>query len=141
MRPKKCILLIDPDTDRRRRMVLVLETRGYRVIDAGPGEMLQAKNIAFFEGAMIFAGPEASTMSRKLQQAWPQSVILIFSSEQMRAGDPGLWFDTKLPMIDILERLRIAIMRKRGPKKKVSESFPPKALAFLQSGEEARATA
>ena len=140
MRPKKVILLVDGYTDRRQRMTLVLKTRGYSVIDAGVGEMLLAERVVHFDGAMVFADAEASALSRKLQQAWPESLVMLFSSEH-GADDPGLWFDAKLPMIDIMERLRIAIMRKRGPKKKVSDSFPPKAIAFLQSGDETRASA
>jgi two-component system response regulator CpxR len=129
MRPKKVILCVDEDEQRLSRRVFLLETRGYRVLRAaGAAEALNVL-AALMPGcidclitdltlALHMSGNE---LVRRAKRMAPELKTVV-TSDTVSGYDPTIQADVFLPKgantpAELLERVRILIVRKRGPKK------------------------
>lgn len=125
MRPKKVILCIDDNEQALSVRKFVLETRGYRVLTATDAE--QAVEI-FEQGSidlvitdLVMPRCDGNDLIVRLKQItpWVPAVLLSGCIKQL---DPNSRADAFLPKggcspQELLERVRVLLVRKRGPKK------------------------
>jgi len=130
MRPKKIILCVDDNEQTLAVRKFLLETRGYRVLSAsGAHEALEILE--------EYAPGELSLLISDLLMPQMDGVELIRRAREMQPGLPTLMVsgtvtsfergsiaDVFLPKgacspVELLERVRILVARKRGPKKQV----------------------
>jgi DNA-binding response OmpR family regulator len=110
MRPRKKILLIDPDDNRRGEFKFILEVRGYRVVQTARGDA----------DLIIARWPIAHSSCERLKRNNPRTPLLIIApvAERMPLSvlaDAVVW--QSLPRWDLLDRIHVMCSRKRGPRK------------------------
>jgi two-component system response regulator CpxR len=130
MRPKKTILCVDANEQILSVRTFLLETRGYRVIAlASPHDALEAIGHSL-PGAIDLLlcdllmpqmdGNELVRRAKQMQPMLPAMIVSATVSAYDRAGQA----DCFLPKgagspAEMLERIRVLVARKRGPRKAV----------------------
>ena len=124
MRPRKIILLVDADERTRGPLAFALDTHGYRVLQAASG----AQAVAIFDRAIVDLvlvvhqppAQDGDKIVRRLKRgaAWVPMALL---------GDPAGMADQEhhadalfrhtMPMVELLDRIKVLTARKRGPRK------------------------
>jgi two-component system response regulator CpxR len=135
MRPKKIILCVDDNEQTLSIRTFLLETRGYRVLCATSGhEALEIlEEYAQGELSLLLTdllmpqmdGAELIRRAREMQPGLPTLMV----SGTVVAQDRGCVADVFLPKgasspVELLERVRTLVARKRGPKKQVQPMTP-----------------
>ena len=127
MKPKKTILCVDDDEQSLSIRKIMLETRGYRVLACNSGEMALE---AFRRGGidlvltdLIMPGVDGSRLIEKIKSLSPQTPAVLISGrakiyERETQADVFLCKGMYEPA-DLLERIRLLLVRKRGPKRQV----------------------
>ena len=127
MKPKKTILCVDDNEQALSIRKVMLETRGYRVLACSNGE--QALE-AFRRGGidlvltdLIMPGVDGSRLIDEIKSLSPQTPAVLISGrtkiyERETLADVFLSKGMYEPM-DLLERIRVLLVRKRGPKRPV----------------------
>ena len=148
MRPRKVILCVDDNEQVLSVRKFLLETRGYRVISATGGhEALEIiEQHAPGELSLLMCdllmpqmdGAELVRRARELQPCLPSLMV----SGSVASFERGSVADVFLPKgacspVEVLERVRVLVARKRGPKKAVQ----PVVQASAQAGLNAMASA
>jgi len=135
MRPKKTILCVDDNDAILSVRTFLLETRGYRVIAvANPHEALATianatpGSIDLLLCDLIMPLMDGNELVRRAKELHPSLPAMIVSGT-VTAYDRAGRADAFLPKgagspVELLERIRILVARKRGPKK-LSLSPPP----------------
>jgi two-component system, OmpR family, response regulator CpxR len=125
MKPKKTILCVDDNEQALSIRKIMLETRGYRVLACKSGE--QALE-AFLHGGvdlvltdLIMPGVDGSRLIEEIKRISPQTPAILISGrnkiyERETLADVFLPKGMYEPM-DLLERIRLLLVRKRGPKR------------------------
>ena len=125
MKPKKTILCVDDDEQSLSIRKIMLETRGYRVLACNSGEMALE---AFRRGGidlvltdLIMPGVDGSRLIEKIKSLSPQTPAVLISGrskiyERETLADVFLSKGMYEPA-DLLERIRLLLVRKRGPKR------------------------
>lgn len=128
MRPKKIILCVDDNEQALSIRKFLLETRGYRVLTATGGhEALEiVEKFAPGELSLLLCdlimpqmdGVELIRRVRDLQPGLPSLMV----SGTVTSFERGAGADVFLPKgasspVELLERVRVLVARKRGPKK------------------------
>jgi two-component system, OmpR family, response regulator CpxR len=125
MRPKKTILCVDDNEQSLSVRKFMLETRGYRVLTAANGE--QALEL-FHEGGidlvlsdLVMPYMDGNELVRHVKELAPE-VPAILISGSVKTFDHAGHADAFLPKgacspVEMLERIRVMLTRKRGPKK------------------------
>jgi len=131
MRPKKVILCVDDNEQILSVRKFLLETRGYRVISARSGEeaieKFRAGAIDLVLGDLVMPQMDGNEMVRRMKEISPE-VPMILISGSVRAFERANRADAFLPKgacapIEMLERIRVMIARKRGPRKVLRPVF------------------
>jgi CheY-like chemotaxis protein len=132
MRPKKTILCVDDNDQALAVRKFLLETRGgYRVVSACNGkdamERFRAGGIDLVLSDLVMPHMDGNEMVRRMKEIAPE-VPMILISGSVKAFDHGNRADAFLPKgtstpSEMLERIRIMIARKRGPKKHLRPLF------------------
>lgn len=130
MKPKRTILLIDDNEVERSCTRCLLETRGYLVVGARGSETLDTFWKGKIDLAVIKAEPsepdslDGYRLTEGIKRLSPETPVILFSTKY-RYGDRGMqdhvadWFLFKgYKALDLLEQIRLGLIRKRGPKKK-----------------------
>jgi two-component system, OmpR family, response regulator CpxR len=132
MRPKKTILCVDDNDQALSVRKFLLETRGYRVLTAATAhealEILESAlpgsiDLLLSDLLMpIMDGNELIRRAKDLNPALPAMLI----SGSVKQYERGVRADVFLPKgvcspVEMLERIRVLVARKRGPKK----AMPP----------------
>jgi len=125
MRPKKVILCVDDNEQALSVRKFLLETRGYRVLASlVPEEALER----FHQGGidMVLSDlnmprMDGNELARRMKEVAPEVPILLISG-CVKAFDRATCADYFLPKgacspLDMLDRVRMMLARKRGPKK------------------------
>jgi CheY-like chemotaxis protein len=130
MRPKKIILCVDDNEQTLAVRKFLLETRGYRVLcatsayealeildDYAPGEL------SLLLCDLLMPQMDGTELIRRAREVQPGLPTLMVSGT-VTAFDRGSGADVFLPKgacspVELLERVRILVARKRGPKKQV----------------------
>jgi two-component system, OmpR family, response regulator CpxR len=133
MRPKRTILCVDDNEQALSIRKLMLETRGYRVVACSGG--IQALE-AFHQGGvdlvltdLLMPGLDGATLVGKIKDLSPQTPAILFSGK-VKAYEKDSRADVFLPKgmyapVELLERIRQLLMKKRGPKRSaVAASVP-----------------
>jgi two-component system, OmpR family, response regulator CpxR len=128
MRPKKTILCVDDNEQILSVRTFLLETRGYRVLAlTDPLEALEAianslpGSIDLLLSDLLMPRMDGNELVRRAKELHPALPALIVSGT-VTAYDRAGRADVFLPKgacspIELLERIRIMVARKRGPKK------------------------
>jgi two-component system, OmpR family, response regulator CpxR len=134
MKPKRTILCVDDDERSLSIRKVMLETRGYRVLTCSDPECaiqtMKAGGIDLVIADLMMPKLNGVRLIEQLKAISPDTPALLFSgsvnccSEEHRA-DAWLPKGEFAPM-ELLERIRVLLIRKRGPKRAVSE---PRRLA------------
>ena len=125
MKPKRTILCVDDNEQSLSHRKIMLETRGYRVANFSRGEEALAR---FSEGGidlviadMVMPGLDGPQLIAKIKEMSPHTPAILISSK-VRIYDHGTKADVFLTKgmyapADLLERVRLLLVRKRGPKR------------------------
>ena len=139
MRPKKTILCVDDNEQALAVRKFMLETRGYRVLTALSGydalEIFRIGGIDLVLSDLVMPQMDGNEMIRRMKELSPE-VPAILVSGTVKAFERANRADAFLPKgactpAEVLERIRVMIARKRGPKRvlvqTVFESAPEAA--------------
>jgi CheY-like chemotaxis protein len=141
MRPKKTILCVDDNEQVLSVRSFLLETRGYRIIAANsPQEALEVLErtlpgtLDLVLCDLLMPQMDGNELVRRAKQLHPGLPAMIVSGT-VNAFDRALHADVFLPKgacsaAEMIERIRVLVARKRGPKKAVhAPSQQPAELA------------
>ena len=134
MRPRKRILLIDSNEDRLGELRFVLEVRGYRVVRNARGQL----------DAIVVYWPIAQGTAARLKKNNPDSPLVVLvpiagAFPLCTSADLMLWDSQS--RVEFLERLRILMARKRGPKKGFKHGFPKVVEGLLAESQQGKGPA
>lgn len=143
MRPKKVILCVDDNDQVLSVRKFVLETRGYRVLTASNAEQAielydQGKvDLVITDLVMPHCNGNDLILRLKEIAPWVPAVLVSGSARQF---DPTSRADAFLPKgasspQELLERVRVLLVRKRGPKKTIASAPPPLATISAASAQ------
>jgi len=130
MRPKKVILCVDDNEQALSIRKFLLETRGYRVlVSLVPEEALERfrqGGIDLVLSDLNMPRMDGNELARRMKEIAPEVPILLMSG-CVKAFDRATCADYFLPKgacspLDVLDRVRMMLARKRGPKKAVFAS-------------------
>lgn len=125
MRPKKVILLVDDNDQTLSIRRFLLETRGYLVVSANGGEQaleeFRQGGIDLVLTDLIMPAMDGNELIRRMKDINPE-IRTILISGSVQAYDASYRADAFLPKgmsspVELLERIRVMVLRKRGPKK------------------------
>ena len=131
MKPKRTILCVDDNQQSLSIRKLMLETRGYRVIACSDGEEAIEQ---FKKGAvdlvltdLIMPNMDGSELIRQVKELSPQTPTILFSGK-IKVYEREIEADVFLPKgmyqpAELLERIRLLLVRKRGPRKAAEAAF------------------
>jgi two-component system, OmpR family, response regulator CpxR len=141
MRPKKTILCVDDNEPILAVRKFLLETRGYRVIVARGAheaiEIFRRGGIDLVLGDLLMPEMDGNEMVRLMKDISPEIPMILISGtvktfERANRADAFLPKGASSPT-EMLERIRVMIARKRGPRKVLRPVFQPEAPAFEQA--------
>lgn len=125
MKPKRTILCVDDNEQSLSNRKIVLETRGYRVVSLSRGEDALVR---FLQGGidlviadMAMPGLDGPQLIARIKENSPHTPAILISSK-VRIYDHDSQADVFLTKgmyatVDLLERIRQLLVRKRGPKR------------------------
>jgi two-component system response regulator CpxR len=132
MKVKKTILCVDDNEQSLSIRKLMLETRGYRVIVCTTGEealeVFRRGGIDLVLTDLMMPGLDGNELVTRIKQVSPKTPIILFSGK-VRVYDQTTQADVFLPKgmyapIELLERIRLLLIRKRGPKRVARAELP-----------------
>lgn len=134
MRPKKVILCVDDNEQSLSIRKFMLETRGYRVLAANSGReavesFQQAGTIDLVIADLLMPEMDGAEVIRVLKELAPE-VPMILISGKVKMYEKGTRADAFLPKgtypaMELLEKIRIMLIKKRGPRKMSPPEFAP----------------
>jgi two-component system, OmpR family, response regulator CpxR len=139
MKPKKTILCVDDNEQALSIRKILLETRGYRVIACNNGETaleaFRCGGVDLVLSDLIMPGMEGSKLIEEIKMLSPQTPAVLISG-RVRVFERDTLADLFLPKgmyepADLLEKIRVLLVRKRGPKRPVVLPVRPAARATV----------
>jgi two-component system response regulator CpxR len=131
MKPKRTILCVDDNEQSLSIRKVLLETRGYRVIACTKGEdaleIFKHGGIDLVLTDLIMPGYDGTKLIEQIKAISPHTPAILLSGK-VRIYDRDTQADVFLPKgmyapAELLERIRLLLIRKRGPKR-ISPSSP-----------------
>jgi two-component system response regulator CpxR len=125
MKPKRTILCVDDNEQSLSHRKVMLETRGYRVASFSRGqeaiERFKQGGIDLVVTDMSMPGVDGPQLIATIKNLSPQTPAILISSkvrvyEHESQADVFLAKGMYAPA-DLLERIRLLLVRKRGPKR------------------------
>jgi len=125
MKPKRTILCVDDNEQSLSHRKIMLETRGYRVANFSRGEeafeRFKQGGIDLVLTDMAMPGLDGPQLIANIKSLSPQTPAILISSKA-RIYDHDSQADVFLTKgmyspADLLERVRLLLVRRRGPKK------------------------
>ncbi|SDF78589.1 response regulator [Terriglobus roseus] len=128
MRPKKIILCVDDNEQTLSVRKFLLETKGYRVITATSGhealeivEKYAPGELSLLISDLLMPQMDGVELIRRMREVQPGLPSLMVSGT-VTGYERGVGADMFLPKgacspVELLERVRVLVARKRGPKK------------------------
>ncbi len=144
MRPRKTILCVEDNEQILSVRKFLLETRGYRVLAFATAaealEVLQTSlpgSIDLLLSDVIMPQMDGNELVRRAKQLHPCLPALLVSGT-VTSFDRAAAADAFLPKgactpVELLDRIRILVARKRGPKKQPTAVQPEIAQALQQA--------
>ncbi len=139
MKPKKTILCVDDNEQALSIRKVLLETRGYRVIACNNGEAaleaFRCGNVDLVLTDLIMPGLDGSRLIEEIKMLSPQTPAVLISG-RVKIYERDTLADLFLPKgmyepVDLLEKIRLLLVRKRGPKRPVQFPVRPAARATV----------
>jgi CheY-like chemotaxis protein len=133
MRPKKTILCVDDNEQLLSVRTFLLETRGYRVIAVTTAQQALEFVEQSLPGSLdlllcdlLMPQMDGNELVRRAKQLHPGLPAMIVSGT-VNAFDRAVHADVFLPKgaaspAEMIERIRVLVARKRGPKKAVTQT-------------------
>jgi CheY-like chemotaxis protein len=133
MKPKRTILCVDDNEQSLSIRKVMLETRGYRVLAFSDAQ--QALN-RFTQGGvdlvltdLVMPGLDGSKLVQSVKDMSPETPAILLSGkvkiyEQETGADVFLAKGMYAPA-ELLERIRLLLVRKRGPKRAIARTQAP----------------
>ncbi len=138
MKPKKTILCVDDNDQYLSIRKVLLETRGYRVIACNNGaqalEAFRGGGIDLVLSDLVMPGGiDGAQLIDQIKTLSPHTPAILFSGrvkiyEHDSLADVFLSKGMYEPA-DLLERIRLLLVRKRGPKRMTAPHVQPVAVA------------
>ena len=128
MRPKKTILCVDDNEQSLSIRKVMLETRGYRVVITTSGkdalEIFSKGGIDLVLSDLVMPDFDGKRVVEGVKALSPSTPTILFSGK-ITVYDSEMPADVFLPKgmyapMELLERIRLLLVRKRGPRKAVS---------------------
>jgi two-component system, OmpR family, response regulator CpxR len=125
MKPKRTILCVDDNEQSLSIRKVMLETRGYRVAAFTRGEealeRFRKGGVDLVLTDLIMPGLDGATLIERIKELSPETPAILLSSK-LRAYDGNARADVFLAKgmyapAELLERIRMLLVRKRGPKR------------------------
>jgi two-component system response regulator CpxR len=125
MKPKRTILCVDDNEQLLSIRKVLLETRGYRVLTCTNGtealECFRKGGVDLVLTDLVMPGLDGSKLIEEIKTISPHTPAILFSGK-VRMFDRDTRADVFLPKgmqvpADLLERIRLLLVRKRGPKR------------------------
>jgi|SRR5580704_6312952 two-component system response regulator CpxR len=125
MKPKRTILCVDSNEQQLSIRKVMLETRGYRVVacTAGPEalEIFKKGAIDLVLADLSMPGVDGVQLIRSVKAFSPHTPAILLSSK-VKTYEQDTCADVFLPKgmaapAELLERVRMLLVRKRGPKR------------------------
>jgi CheY-like chemotaxis protein len=140
MKPKKTILCVDDNEQCLSIRKILLETRGYRVVACSNG----AQALEAFRGGgvdlvltdlIMPGGFDGSQLIEEIKTISPHTPAVLISG-RVKIYEHNSLADVFLPKgmyepVDLLERIRLLLIRKRGPKRLTDHHSRPVAHATV----------
>lgn len=139
MRPRKVILCVEDNENILSVRKFLLETRGYRVVEATTA----AQALEFLESApqgsvdlllsdLILPHMDGNELARRAKNMHPMLPVLIVSGV-VTDFDRAAHADAFMPKavcspVELLDRIRVMVARKRGPRKPPTSVPAPPAI-------------
>lgn len=133
MKPKRTILCVDDNEQSLSIRKVLLETRGYRVVPCLNGEDALARfrrgGIDLVLSDLVMPGLDGAKLIEAIKSISPRTPAILLSGK-VRIYDRDTQADVFLPKgmhvpAELLERIRMLLVRKRGPR---SEPVPHRAV-------------
>jgi CheY-like chemotaxis protein len=125
MKPKRTILCVDDNQQSLSIRKLMLETRGYRVIACNDGEQaieaFSRGGIDLVLSDLVMPNMDGTELIRQVKEMSPHTPAILFSGK-IKVYESETHADLFLPKgmyapAELLERIRLLLVRKRGPKR------------------------
>jgi len=127
MKPKRTILCVDDNEQSLSIRKVMLETRGYRVIACSNAqealEHFRKGGVDLVLTDLVMPGVDGTRLIDEVKSLSPEVPTILFSGK-IRIYDRDTRADVFLPKgmyapAELLERIRVLLVRKRGPKRPV----------------------
>ena len=127
MKPKRTILCVDDNEQSLSIRKVMLETRGYRVIACNSAqdalEAFRKGGVDLVLTDLIMPGVDGTRLIDEIKSISPTTPAVLFSGK-IKIYDRDTRADVFLPKgmyapAELLERIRLLLVRKRGPKRTV----------------------
>ncbi len=125
MKPKRTILCVDDNEQSLSIRKVMLETRGYRVIACSNAEDALSEfkkgGVDLILTDLVMPGVDGTQLINKIKDISPETPAVLFSGK-IQIYDRDTRADVFLPKgmfapVELLERIRLLLVRKRGPKR------------------------
>jgi len=125
MKPKRTILCVDSNEQQLSIRKVMLETRGYRVVactaSAEAMDIFKKGGIDLVMADLTMPGVDGGQLIQSVKAFSPHTPAILLSSKA-KTYDQDTRADVFLPKgmsapAEILERIRLLLVRKRGPKR------------------------
>jgi two-component system response regulator CpxR len=132
MKPKKTILCVDDNEQLLSIRKVILETRGYRVVACANGrealEAFRRGGIDLVLADLLMPEMDGAELIEQIKNASPETPAILFSG-RVKLYERDTRADVFLPKgmyapSELLERIRLLLVRKRGPKKHAAPARP-----------------
>jgi two-component system, OmpR family, response regulator CpxR len=133
MKPKRTILCVDDNEQSLSIRKVMLETRGYRVLTCNNGQdaltTFRKGGIDLVLTDLVMPGVDGNKLVEEIKAISPQTPAILLSS-RVKIYDQDTRADVFLPKgmhapAELLERIRLLLVRKRGPKRTQPLAPPP----------------
>ncbi len=137
MKPKRTILCVDDDERSLSIRKVMLETRGYRVITCPDPvdalELVRGGGIDLIIADLMMPKMTGAELIAQTKQIAPDLPAILFSgsvSQYAEQSQADVWLPKgSFAPAELLERVRIALIRRRGPKRSSSAVNASKRIA------------
>jgi two-component system, OmpR family, response regulator CpxR len=141
MKPKRTILCVDDNEQSLSIRKVMLETRGYRVLAYSDAQLALNR---FTQGGidlvltdLVMPGIDGSKLIQGVKDFSPETPAILLSGkikiyEQETSADIFLAKGMYMPA-DLLERIRLLLVRKRGPKRAHARAQAPPPACHIAS--------
>jgi CheY-like chemotaxis protein len=143
MRPKKTILCVDDNEQALSVRKFLLETRGYRVLAVQTAhealeilEQAALGSIDLLLSDLLMPQMDGNELVRRAKDMQPLLPTMLIS-DTVKAYERGIRADAFLPKgasspVEVLERIRVLVARKRGPRKVIPQMQIPNLIHGVQ---------